>query len=88
MFTATTSLIASHGDDWGHGPGPGPWFPLVIVLFWVAVGAVVVWQLRRACGAPRSRADGQSVLAELFARGDISAEDYRERRDVLKEQAR
>ena len=87
MFTSTITVIASHGDGWGHHGGPGPWIPLVLVAFWVAVAALVVWRFRRGC-PPWGRHDGQSILAERYARGDISADEFRERRDVLKEQTR
>jgi putative membrane protein len=85
MFTATTTVLATHGDGWGHGPSP--WIPVVFLAFWLAVVALVVWRFRRGC-PPWARHGGQSVLAERYARGDISAEEYRERRDVLKEQTR
>jgi putative membrane protein len=87
MFTATTTIIASHGDGWGHYDGPGPWIPFVFLVFWLSVIALVAWRFRRG-GPPWARHDGQSVLADRYARGDISAEEYRERRDVLKEQTR
>ena len=81
-----TTLIATHADGWGNGPGPWALIPLTFLLLWIAVIAFAVWRFRR--GAPWSRHSGQSVLAERYARGDITAEEYRERRDVLKEQTR
>jgi putative membrane protein len=81
-----TSLIATHADGWGDGPGPWALIPLTFFLVWVAVIAFAAWRFRR--GAPWARSGGQSVLAERYARGEISAEEYRERRDVLKEQSR
>jgi putative membrane protein len=84
MFTA---LIATHADGWGHGPGPWALIPLTFFLVWIAVIAFAVWRFRRG-GAPWARHSGQSVLAERYARGEISDEEYRTRRDVLKEQTR
>ena len=83
-----TTLLA-HAHGW-HGDGPGPWlfFPFTFFFLWVAVIGVVIWRVRRGGGAPWARHDGQSVLAERFARGDISADEYRERRDVLREGGR
>jgi putative membrane protein len=81
MFT----LLA---DTW-HGPGP--WI-LVLPLFWFGVIALAFFFFARrgGCG-PRGRwagAGGRSVLDERFARGEISADEYRERRSVLDEGAR
>lgn len=79
-----TTLMAHYGHGGGHGPGP--WIPLIL-LFWVGVVAFVVWRFRRGC-PPWARNGGQSVLAERYARGEITADEYRERREVLKEEAR
>ena len=61
----------------------------VLPLFWIAVLAVVPWWFRRRGGAAwRREPGGQSVLGERYARGDISADEYRERLAVLKEDNR
>jgi putative membrane protein len=81
-----TSIIATHNDGWGGGPGP--WF-LIFPLFWLAVLAVGVWWFRRRGGGPWHREpSAQSVLAERYANGDISADEYRERLGVLREDNR
>jgi putative membrane protein len=82
-----TTLIAHHGyGGWGYGPGP--WF-LLFPLFWIGVLAFVLWRFRRAGGPPWGGWRGaQSVLAERYARGDIGADEYRERLSVLKEDQR
>jgi len=82
-----TSLIATHADEWGHGPGPWALIPLTFFLVWLGVIAFAVLRFRRG-GAPWARHSGQSVLAERYARGEISDEEYRLRRDVLKETTR
>jgi putative membrane protein len=72
-------------DGWG----PGPWWP-IFPLFWiVAWGAVLFAVLRLRRGDRRER-DGHSVeriLAERYARGEIDAEEYRERLSVLAERS-
>ena len=74
---------------WWHGPGDGPggWWWIVpvawTVLFWGAVAAVGVYLLRRR-RAGRGEA-AEAVLADRFARGEISDEEYRERLAVLRE---
>ncbi|HET6951438.1 MAG TPA: SHOCT domain-containing protein [Acidimicrobiales bacterium] len=77
MFT--TLLATHHGWD-----GPGLWI-LVPILFWLTIVALVVWGFRRAGSPPWARHAGRSVLDERYARGEISAEEYRERRNVMQE---
>jgi putative membrane protein len=67
------------GDDWGH-----PWWPLWL-LFWAVLIATAVWLLSRRRdrrGGPLDRA--RELLAERYARGELSGEEYRERLDELK----
>ena len=66
--------------------GPGPWV-LVFPLFWLAVVAGFVFLFRRRRGTDHIRS-GQAVLAERYARGEISEEEYRTRAAVLKERSR
>ena len=68
--------------EWVHG-GPGPWV-LVFPLFWVAVVVGLVFLFRRRWGTDHVRS-GRAVLAERYARGEISEEEYRSRAAVLKE---
>jgi putative membrane protein len=83
----TTALAAATitADHWHDGPPPfWPIFPLVWFLFFV--GAVVLFATlrRRRCGYWPQRS-GEARLAELYAAGEISDEDYRARRAVLRE---
>ncbi len=80
-----TTLLAHYGNGWGDGPGP--WLPLLFLLLWIAVLAVVVVRFRRA-GPPWGRHSGESVLAERYARGEIDADEYRQRHGVLREMGR
>jgi putative membrane protein len=80
MFSTIIALHGHHGWGWG----PGPWLGLVWLLFWVCTFAAVVWWLRRRAGGR----PGEDVLAERYARGDITAEEFRQRLAVLKERAR
>ena len=76
--------LASHGG-WG---GPGPWWP-IFPLFWLLVVGVVIFALFRVrrSGRWHQGHSAEGVLAERYARGEISVEEYRERLSVLKEQA-
>jgi putative membrane protein len=67
---------------WGAG-----WWWLVVLLFWVAVIALIVWAVRsgRRDGpsTPDPTNDARRILAERYARGEIDADEYRERLGVL-----
>jgi putative membrane protein len=76
MFTATLADC-----------GPGPWF-LVFPLFWFGLLALVAWRFARWGPPWRHRFGGHSVLDEMYARGEIDADEYRRRRDVLEETRR
>jgi putative membrane protein len=72
-------LTLGAGDDWGH-----PWWPLWL-FFWAAVIGTAVWLISRR----RNRRGGsldraRELLAERYARGELSGEEYRERLDELK----
>jgi putative membrane protein len=72
----------------GHGWGPGPWRP-IFPLFWLFVPGIVIFAVLRFRGrGPWQRGHAaENVLAERYARGDVTVEKYRERLRVLKEQA-
>ncbi len=69
-------------DGYGYGFGGAGMF--LMVLWWALVIVGLVW-LVRGLGS-RDQATGPSargLLDERFADGQITAEEYRERRDVL-----
>ena len=81
-------MIAIASEMVGHGPGwgPGAWWP-IFPLFWVLIwGAVIfaVFRFRRGYGSHRGHS-AEDVLAEQYARGEITVEEYRERLGVLTE---
>jgi putative membrane protein len=81
------TTLATHSEGWGDGPGPWALIPLSFLLLWIAVIAFVVWRFRRG-GPPWDRRGGESVLGERYARGEITADEFRARRSVLRERAR
>jgi len=81
-----TSIIATHGYH-GWGDGPGPWI-LVFPLFWLTLLVLAAVWFRRRGPHWRQPSTGRSVLDERYARGEISADEYRERLEVLKEDKR
>jgi putative membrane protein len=69
------------------GPGGFGWVEgLVWLIFWVAVIALAVVLLRRELPhmrTQRQRPPALDLLEERYARGEISREEFLERRDVL-----
>jgi putative membrane protein len=64
-----------------HGGWGGPWF-LLFPLLWGAllVTVILVWR-----GRSRHWTGGaEEILAERYAKGEISADELRQRRDELR----
>jgi putative membrane protein len=83
------ALVAFGDDRWRHGWGPGSgwgWLWGPIVLLWAALIATVVWFVARtARSTERSGAErARDVLAERYARGELTTEEYRERLEQLR----
>jgi putative membrane protein len=79
MAMTMTTLLASHAQD--HD-----WWPLWPLL-WVGLIVAVVWLVTRrrwAAARPQSGADrARDILAERYARGEITSDEYRERLEQL-----
>jgi putative membrane protein len=76
---AALPLLTHDAGDWGH-----PWWPLWL-LFWAALIGTAAWLIlrrRNRAADPLDRA--RELLAERFARGELSGEEYRERLAELK----
>ena len=81
-------LLGFGTDGWRHGWGPGGWWlwgPIVLLL-WVGLIATVVWFVARSARSPeRSGVErARDVLAERYARGELTTEEYRERLEQLR----
>ncbi len=64
---------------WGFGL-------LWMVLFWGLLIAGIVWLVQAAVDRPQRRTgtdDPRQLLDERFARGELSTQEYEERRRVL-----
>ena len=90
MSLALTLPLA---DGWGMHDGGGGWWigmMLVMVLFWAAVILGIVWLARGGFDGWRGgrRETPTEILDRRFAEGEISAEDYRERRQVIANSSR
>jgi putative membrane protein len=70
--------VATRQRGWLWGP--------IVLLLWVALIATVVWFLARSArpsersGVERAR----EVLAERYARGELTTEEYQERLEQLR----
>ncbi len=71
----------------GCGWGAGPWF-LVFPLLWLAIVVGLVFLFRRRGWERWHERSGETVLAERYARGEITEEEYRQRINVLKGRTR
>ena len=76
---AVTWVVASHGKHDGF------WFPFG--LLWLALLGFGIWfffvrsrRFRQPTGMERAR----DILAERFARGELTGEEYRERLEQLR----
>jgi putative membrane protein len=84
----TMTLFLQPGGWWWHGGGGWAWawiwWPLSTVI-WVTVIAGVIWLLCR--GSVRRERTGldraREILAERYARGELTSDEYRERLEQL-----
>ncbi len=82
---ATIAQLIADGDGWGHMSGWGWGWMIVGWLALIAVVAMIVWSVNRpAGGAQSARPDPEDILAERFARGELSIEEFHERRAALR----
>lgn len=72
---------------WGWGMGAGGW--IAMVVFWVAVLALIVWAVARIFPGGSGREAGpwsetpEEILDRRFAAGELDAETYRSMRAAL-----
>lgn len=83
QLTADSTLLA---DD--HREGPGPWWPIFPLLWFLAFPTVVFVISRRARRCGYGSRSGVSGLSERYAAGEIDEAQYRERLAVLRENRR
>ena len=84
------TLLSTHSP----GDGPGGWwiFPIFWLFLWVGVIATAIWFFagrRRRYWQRNSSADrAGDILAERFARGELTNEEYTERLRQLRDAER
>jgi putative membrane protein len=68
--------------------GPGPWIGLAWLVIFATVAAFVIFRAsrwRRYGMEHRGHGSAEAALAERFARGEITEDEFRRARAVLKE---
>jgi putative membrane protein len=75
--------LADHPGWNGEWSGPG-WWIVVPILFWAVVLGVGGYLVYRRTPKQAARAAAERTLAERFARGEIDADELRDRRTVLR----
>jgi putative membrane protein len=73
----------------GHGGNWNGWWAVAwvcwMLIIWGGIAALAVFVVRRWRRSPRQSAGTpEDILAERYARGEISTEEYQERLDVLR----
>ena len=92
-MTRLYALLADTTDDrWGHMNGwGGGWMWLWGIAMMALFVVLIVWLVRAATpatpGRPVQAADpterARGILAERFAKGELTSDEYRERVDQL-----
>lgn len=78
------SLLIASGWD-GPGPHAGGWFWPIIPLLWIVAVGLIVWFIaRRRPSDPDPMHRAREVLAERYGRGELSTDEYIERADTLR----
>jgi putative membrane protein len=75
---AALALLTHAGDDWGH-----PWWPILPLLWFALIGAAVWFIVRRRDRRHDPLDSAHQILAERYARGELTGEEYRSRLDDL-----
>ena len=66
---------------WGYGMSGFGW--LVMAAWWVLVLAGIVWVVRSVGGHAEDGGGARRLLDERFAAGDLSVDEYQQRRRAL-----
>ncbi|MEU9806984.1 SHOCT domain-containing protein [Mycobacterium sp. NPDC050853] len=73
-----TQFLADQADRWGDHPWH-PWFLVFPILFWTLVIVAIVSARRRWAGR-----QGEGTLRDVYARGEITEAEYRDRLTMLR----
>jgi putative membrane protein len=95
-IVAFTGVAAIMGDPYDHMDGWGVgwwiWMPIMMVLVWGGIIAVIVWAVSRLAGDREKRGGDQrklegpsplDIAKERYARGEITREQFEQLRHDL-----
>lgn len=92
-MVALLGVLGDAGEGWDHmGGWEGGWMWVWGVVMMALFVVLLVWLVRTAGASPASREPmprdpsdrGREILAERYARGELSTEEYRERASELR----
>ena len=96
VATTLTGVGHHYGDHMDWDDGSGWWMAVIMIVFGLLIIGVIVWAVatttRAHHGAPAPPLSGaapiressaRQILDERFARGEIDATEYEERRRLL-----
>ena len=91
MSNLYTVLAVANDDRWDHMDGwGGGWMWLWGIAMMALILVLIFWLVRAATGghgtsAPSRPTDrAREILAERYARGELTTEEYRERAEQLR----
>ncbi|MGH3765953.1 MAG: SHOCT domain-containing protein [Pseudonocardiaceae bacterium] len=77
--------LASHPSwEYGHAVGGPGWWLIFPIMFWVLVLSAIGYVIYRRSPKQQARVSAERTLAERYARGEISEDELRQRRDVIR----
>ncbi len=76
--TGALKVTLDMDNDGGWDMGSGWWIvmPIMMVIFWGAIIAVVVWGIRQFTGDRRRDRSALDIAKERLARGEITKEEF------------
>lgn len=96
VATPLTQTGHHYGDHMDWGDGSGWWMAIVMIVFGLLFLGVIVWAVvtitkphhsatapQQVGAAPARESSARTILDERFARGEIDAAEYEERRRLL-----
>ena len=84
------ALLGQFDGSHHHDVGDGSWWVMWIgmILFWILIALAVVWLVREVIVPRRhgsSSENAMEILERRLAEGEISTEEYQERRKALQD---
>ena len=81
----SAAIVVAHPAGWDQtGPWGGEYWwigRLVMMIVWIALIVLAIWWFRRSAWRrePSGIERARDILAERFARGELTADEYHER---------